>query len=253
MSYRAAFWMTAIVGVIAGFLIPYFLWQSIFESQRVERIGGFTFDAMVLYYVVVVLLGKVVRGKDMGLGISREIYEGTLTRYLIYPTQVVVFKYAQQLGEMLPQLLQLALFAGFFGLVLNLPEDLHITPMSVALAAVSVMLANLIYYFLSLAVMGVAFWADNVWSLAVLLRFVSAFFGGAMVPIDLFPQQFQQALAGLPFMYFFYFPVQTLLGHVTFTEWLTGTGICLAWGVVFAGVAHWVWKRGELRYTGVGI
>lgn len=253
MSYRVAFWTTAIVGVVTGFAIPWFLWKSIFELRGVERIGGLTFNAMILYYVVVSLLSKVIRGSDMGLGISREIYDGTLTRYLVFPTQVVSFKYAQQLGGMLPLLLQVLAFSTIFACFLELPPDLQVSPSAVLRAIASVFLAHLAYYFLTLPVMAVAFWADNVWSLAVLLRFTSSFLGGGMIPLDLFPASLREVLMLLPFPYLFYIPVQTLLGRVPPADWLSGVGILLAWCLFFAVLAHFVWKVGERRYTGVGI
>ncbi|MGE3163478.1 MAG: ABC transporter permease [Planctomycetota bacterium] len=253
MSYRAAFWATAVVGLVTGFAIPWFLWRSIFELQGVERIGGLTFNAMILYYVVVSLLSKVVRGSDMGLGLSREIYQGTLTRYLVFPTQVIVFKYAQQLGNMLPLLLQAAAIATVFACFFELPMDLQIGVGSVSRALVSVLLAHLVYYFMTIPITAVAFWADNVWSLAVLLRFSSSFLGGGMIPLDLFPQGVRDLLTLLPFPYLFYQPVQTLLGRTDPGEWALGVAVTLVWCGFFALLAHLVWKLGERRYTGVGI
>lgn len=252
MSYRATFWINAVVGVTVGFGIPYFLWSSIYTSQNVERIGEFSLNTMILYYVVVVLLGKVIRGGDMGLGVSREIYEGTLTRYLVYPTDVLLFKYAQHVGSILPYVLQAALFSVVFAFALDLPEvEFHVY--HVAGCVISIFVANVVHYFMSLPILGVAFWADNVWSLTVMLRFVSSFLGGAMIPVSLFPEALQQVLAYLPFMYYFFLPTQTLLGAVTFVEWIQGLGICLAWGLAFYGITRWVWHRGQLQYTGVGI
>ena len=52
----------------------------------------------------------------------REIYEGTLTRYLLFPTQYLPFKYAQHLGQMVPGLLQLSGYALLFFWVFELPR-----------------------------------------------------------------------------------------------------------------------------------
>jgi ABC-2 type transport system permease protein len=100
---------------------------------------------------------------------------------------------------------------------------------------------------------GVAFWADNVWSLNVMFRFASQMLGGLLLPLSLFPAWSQPVLEVLPFTYLFYFPTTTLLGQVSTAEWATGLAISLGWCGALALVSRAVWRRGRLVYTGVGI
>lgn len=253
LSYRAAFVLHMLVALVTGFAVPYYLWQAIFEARATDRIAGFTHGSMVLYYVCVMMIGRVVRGPDMGLGLAREIYDGALTRYLVYPVHYGVFKYAQHLGALLPSLWQAVVFTALFALVLELPPDLVVTPGNVALALIALWVANLVHFLLTLPVLGIAFWADNVWSLAVFLRMVTSLLGGQMVPLTLFPDWSQSILAWLPFGCFFDLPVRTLMGQVPPGLWLRQLLVAIVWGAVFALLARWVWRRGELRYTGVGI
>ncbi|MEM7164462.1 MAG: ABC-2 family transporter protein [Planctomycetota bacterium] len=255
ISYRLAFWIQAIVAVIAGFAIPYYLWTAIFSANPEQAtIGGKSRDGMILYYVIVILISNFVRGVDMGLGLSREIYDGSLTRYLVYPTRYVVFKYAQNIGGLLPGFVQALFMAALFVTFLQVPAGVEITLMSTLQAIVTIAFANLLYYTMSLPIMGVAFWADNVWSLAVLMRFVAGFLGGLMLPLSAFPEGWiQDTLRWLPFRCFYDLPVSTFLGKIEFSEWLQALGLGAAWGILFALIGRFVWSRGDLRYTGVGI
>jgi len=253
MSYRADFWITAVVSFIAQLGVAWFLWDAIFSVSKGKTIGGYGFDAMVLYYVLVTLVTRLVRAQQLETDISQDIYDGALSRYLVFPTDYVGFKYAQFLGNAVPSVVQLVLFLGLYALVLPMPDDVTVTATSIVMACASVAVANLLFYSLTVPFQLVAFWADNVWSLGVMLRFVTAFLGGAMIPLDLFPEWSQRILDFLPFKYLFYFPVVTALGKVTPAEWGQGLLVSLSWCLITVGVSKLVWRRGMLVYTGVGI
>ncbi len=262
MSYRVDFWLNTTVALALELAVAYFLWRAIFGTGGAggagsdvapTRLGGFTFEGMMVYYVLALLLGRLVRGQERGDAMSLDIYDGGLSRYLIYPSSYVGFKYAGHLGQLLPAVIQLVGFGVVAAWWLPLPAELAITPGSVAMTLGSVGVANLLAFLLRYPLAAVAFWADNVWSLHAMMRFVGNLLGGFMLPLSLFPLWAQDALNWLPFAHLFYEPVQTLLGQRTVAEWGRGLGIAVGWCVVLGLLGRWVWHRGYLRYSGVGI
>jgi ABC-2 type transport system permease protein len=253
MSYRVDFWINAVAAFAAQLAVAYFLWLAVFEVSGSARIGGLTLAGMVLYYVLAILLGKMVRGQERSIGVALDIYEGHLTRYLIYPVDYFRFKYAEQVGALVPAVVQLALFGSLAMVFLELPEGLAITPGTVGRAAVAVALGNFLHFLITFPIQSIAFWADNVWSLNVMFRFTAEILGGLMLPLSVFPEWARQILELLPFQYLFYFPVMTLLGRIDPTAWARGLAIGLAWCLVIGWVGQWVWERGTRTYTGVGI
>ena len=253
MSYRVDFWINAVMGFVAELTIAYYLWAAIFQARGTDRIGGFTFEGMVLYYVAAILLAKLVRGQEKDLTIARDIYEGSLTRYLIYPCSYILFKYAEHVGSLVPALLQTLVFGGVALFWLKSPEDVRINGQSVVMALTLVAVANVLAFLMRFPIQGVAFWADNVWSLNVMLRLATELLGGLLLPLSLFPPAAQGFLAWLPFPYFFYVPVQTLFGRVSLEEWLTALSVMGVWCLVIGAVGALVWRRGHRVYTGVGI
>ena len=255
MSYRADFWLSSFVAFAAELAVAYFLWQAIFSASGKEVIAGYTFQAMVVYYVAVLMIGRLARGRERDISVSQDIYEGTLTRYLLYPAPYAGFKYAEQLGALLPSIFQVAMILGLFALpFVGFPRtDLGITWQTIALAVPAILLANLLWFLLRLPVQFVSFWSDNVWSLNVLLRFTAEILGGMMLPLAVFPDALRAVLDWLPFRFFFSFPTRTLLGEVPVDEWLVGMGLLCGWCVLMGLVARAVWRRGERTYTGVGI
>jgi ABC-2 type transport system permease protein len=254
MSYRVDFWLSAVVAFVAEVGLAWFLWGAIYAESGRTEVAGWSREGMVLYSIATILLGTLVRGREFGGGaMSQEIYEGTLSRYLVYPVPYLGFKYAQQAGGMSPALVNLALFGVATVLVLPVPPDVPITPLSVAMGLTAVAVANLLHFLLSWPIQAVAFWADNVWSLAVAQRLVTGLLGGAMLPLSAFPEAVQGVLAPLPFRYLFGFPAEALLGRVSVAGWLEGLAVAGAWCVAFALLGRAVWRRGSLRYTGVGM
>ena len=253
LSYRADFWINSIGGIAVNFSVSWFLAHALFAASGQPSLGGYTPRGLVMYYVFAILMGRIVQSNDMQLGIPQDIYEGSLTRYLLYPVSYRSVKFAEQLGSLAPQIVQLTLFGILALLIFGVPDEMHITPASVAMALVALALANFLHYLILFPIQAVAFWADNVWSLLVAERFLVSLLGGMMLPLDLFPPWARDVLAWLPFPYLYSVPVRTLMGRVGVAEWAMGLVIAALWCGVAALVGKWIWRRGDLQYTGVGI
>lgn len=254
MSYRADFWVNAIVSFLASMAVMYFLWESIFANLDTnETIGGYTLQGMILYYVLVILIGKLVRGAQMMEGISTDIYTGGLTRYQVYPTSYLAYKYAEHLGGLLPALVQITLFGGAVPFFFDIPETVHFSLLNILLAVLVILLANLLYFMMTLPLQLVAFWADNVWSLLVMVHFIAALLGGAMLPLELFPGWIRDILQYSPFGYLYHFPVTVLTGQVEPGKICFGLAVMLFWVIILGSVGRVIWHSGNKQYTGVGI
>ena len=253
MSYRVDFWLTALVGFAAEFGVVYFLWSAMFAESGEAVLGGYSFEAMLFYYVVIFLFAKIVRGVEFDNHVSQDIYEGGLNRYLVFPASYFGFKYAQHLGSLLPAVIQLTLFGGICLLGMDLTATVDLTLQGVAMCLASLALANLLYFLMSFPLQTTAFWADNVWSLLVALRFVTALLGGLMVPLSLFPDWAQAVNSWLPFRCLFSVPVEALMGRLPASQWALAMCVGLTWALVLAVVDAAIWRRGNLQYSGIGI
>jgi ABC-2 type transport system permease protein len=251
MAYRVDFWLNSCVAFVTELGLAYFLVDALFGTAAAP--GGFSRDGMLLYYVAAILTARVVRSIDLEWAIADEIYQGALNRYLLYPVSYGVMKYATQVGNLVPTLIQVALFGAWVPFVLGVPEGIHLTPATVAMAVGALAVAHLLHFLSAYPIQLVAFWADNCWSLLVAHRLVAMVLGGLMLPLALFPAWAQQVLSALPFKYMFAFPVDVLLGRVAPVDYAVGMGIALAWCGVGAALSAAVWRRGTLQYTGVGV
>ncbi|MFI5401594.1 MAG: ABC transporter permease [Planctomycetota bacterium] len=252
LSYRADFWINAFAGFLAEFGVTWFVWDAVFRESGKPVIGGYSFDGMVLYFLAVVLLGKLVSGREFEGAVAGDIYDGSLNRYLVLPASFSAFKYAQRVGHLGIAFVQFVLFGIATLVLLDLPPG-AVSAGSLAMAAVAVVAANVLYFLYDNLIQYVAFWADNVWSLDVAKRWVVMLLGGYMLPLSVFPEPARRVFEMLPFRFFYDFPARVFLGEVAFVSFVQGLAVMAIWGIVAWLGGRLLWHRGQLQYTGVGI
>ncbi len=250
LSYRAEFWLGFIGNVASQFGVAYFLWKAIFLARGLTSLQGFDFGALMLYYLLVPLVERAVNGQELG-NVSGEIYEGGLTRYLLYPVSFFRIKYLGQLAQSTVFLVQLFVAMALFMLIFRTPHAIGI--FSILKTIPVIFCAGILHFIMTINLEIIAFWADNVWSLTVLNRLITHLLGGGLLPLAFFPDRVQSWLGYLPYSRLVSFPINCLLGHVGNREWLIGLTVTAAWSLGLGLVAAWTWSRGLKTYTGVGI
>jgi len=252
LSYRVDFWLEFAGSLVVQIALAWFLWNAVLEARGTDTVGGLGLQALVLYYLLVPLVEKITRGHEMGF-LSAEIYDGTLTRYLVYPVPLFGYKYVLHLAVSSIAFVQMLIALGIFVVGVGVPEPFTITWTSFAFGMLAALVASALYFHMAACLEMVAYWADNVWSLLVMLRFGIRLLGGGMIPLTLFPDAAQGVLEFLPFAALLSFPIRTILGELGPVEYARAMLLLIAWTVFFAWLARRIHARGALRYTGVGI
>jgi len=212
---------------------------------------GYTLPMMTLYYLIVPIGNRMLQGENVGF-LSREIYDGSFSRYLIYPISFFHYKtltymsYSAFYGMQL--ILIFLLYKGFISADLT-----SLNVMSLILGVALFLMASYTYAMLSVFIELFSLWADNIWSLMVMCRFFCYFFGGSFVPLAFFPEWLRSVLVYTPFPYLVSLPVRTTMGLTSSQEILTGFVFLIIWSFLLKKCAKLIWKKGQHRYTGVGI
>lgn len=252
LAYRSDFWITFLGQTLIQLLVAQALWKMIFESQGVTEMKGYTFEMMSLYYLIVPIGTRMLTGENIGF-LAREIYEGTFTRYLLYPLSVFQYKTITYLTYSLFYGFQLLIIYTLFRtFVADAPFTIF-DAINLLTGILLFLLAATTYVMMAMLIEMISLWADNIWSLVVMLRFFTSFFGGGMIPLTFLPQWTQTTLNWTPFPYLVSLPARTIMGLTTTSEILMGVGILLGWILIFIQCVKFVWKFGQQKYTGVGI
>jgi ABC-2 type transport system permease protein len=252
LSYRVTFWVQFILSTGAELAIAYFLWGAIFETTGQTTLQGYSFHGIVYYYLFVSFAVKIGRGNEHGY-LAQDIYDGGLTRYLIYPIHFFSFKYVTHLTQQFLAVLQLLLAFVVLRLFLGIPEDSHISLLSVLAGIGTSILMGYLFFVMISCLELVAFWQDIIWNLVAMMRFTMALLGGAMIPLAFFPEWGLSIIKYTPFPIMISFPAQTFLGEIGLVDWFQNIFIMVVWAFFFSCIMALIWRRGIKQYSGVGI
>lgn len=252
LAYRSDFWITFLGQTFIQLIVARALWQMIFDSQNTSEMQGFNLEMMTLYYLIVPIGMKMLTGENIGF-MAREIYEGTFTRYLLYPLSVFQYKTLTYLTYSFFYGIQMILLFSIFRIFIADTPFLATDVGNLFLGVFLFLLASLAYGMMALLIEMLSLWADNIWSLVVMLRFFTSFFGGGFIPLTFLPDWAQNALIYTPFPYLISLPARTIMGLTTFPEIAKGICILGFWALLFMEAVKLLWKKGEKKYTGVGI
>lgn len=261
MTYRADFLITTFLRFLP-MLTTILLWQAIYEGARETsgQTGGptviatFSYNEMISYLLLVNISRMFSSMPGLAGGISRDIREGTLKKYLLQPidmigylvTYRVAHKITYIISSALPYAVLFFICRGFFaGLV---PDD----PVTWLAYAASLVMAFLVGFFFEVSVGMVGFWFLEVTSLLWVVMTLNFFISGHMFPLDLLPPHWAWFLRILPFQYMAYFPAVVFLGKIRGWELALGLLQQAAWVVFFVVLACWLYRRGLRRYSAFG-
>ncbi len=254
LTYRVHFWVQFVGHVGAELLVAYFLWKAVFETRNTTSIGGFSLLTMTYYYLFSACSLRIVRGGEGEAGyISTDIYDGSLTRYLLYPLPFLGFKYVAHLAQQGIGILQLLLVFLFVSTVIGFPNESSISLFTLMAGIATSLFVGYLYYLLQVCIEMVAFWQDVVWNLMAMFRMTTIFFGGAVLPLAFFPDWGRTVAHFTPFPLLISYPVKTFLGQITLFEWLESFALFIGWVLFLTLLSRWIWTRGVKQYSGVGI
>jgi len=248
LAYKLNFLLLVIGPAAVFFSIKVNLWWSIFQARQGAPVAGYTFDHMLRYQslvLIVTLLGQSYANRN----ISDEIRLGRISAFLLYPFGFISyhlgsFGAAQILNVATTLLLLLALY--FYGIF-------PIADLSSFIAGVSLtLLVSIQWFFVWFLLSSSAFWLEESWVLRVIFILTARFLSGAVIPLELFPEVLQTALRYTPFPYLTYVPVQVFAGNYT-GSLMEASCLTLFWTLSAMALALAVWRKGVRLYSAAGI
>ncbi len=250
-QHRMAFFMTLIMQ-IALILIYLSLFYSIYTYNDVDIIKGYNLSQMVWYFAAAnFVTACVLNFADRR--ISNRIISGQLSVDLLRPLSLYTVEISNAIAlRIIGFFIEFLLALMIIG-VIYFPT--FITVMSflrfLLLIIGSFMISFLISYFIGLS----AFYIKSNNSLIRLKTFFISFAGGAFIPLEFFPDWFNQIMDVLPFKFIYYWPIQFFLNReqtrgfnnllkVLINQWF--------WVLLLGYIGHVFWKKVIKEYCAVG-
>jgi len=248
--YRWNYFLRALFALIplAGTV---FLWRAVFE-ERGGALHGYTYDSMIYYYLLTILVSNLVTPTEDEWQIAADIREGQINSFLTKPMKYLGYRFSIFLsGRLVYTLVTLppiALIFLYFRNYIHLPSD----PLTYVYAGFSLILSALIQFFITYSIAIMAFWILEISTIVFIVYSFEYFLGGQMFPIDIMPAGIQAVMKWLPFYYELFCPVAIFLGRLQGAELAQALAIQIGWVLAMWGAAELMWKRGLGHYQAVG-
>lgn len=251
MAYRGDF----LLGTVLRFLpvmTTILLWEAVYAGAGSEELAGFSRRQMIAYLLLIHVSRMFSSMPGLAAGISRDIRDGNLKKYLLQPLDMLGFllsyraahKAAYITTSALPYAALFVVCSGYFD---GFPDPLSLAGYVLAL------LLGFVIGFLIEACLGIAgFWILEVTSLLWVIGTLNYFISGQMIPLDLLPPFWAGVLKALPFQYLAYFPAVVFQGKIRGRELAQGLLIELVWVAVLLLLTRWLYHRGLRRYSAFG-
>jgi len=248
--YRWNFLIRALFGLIP-LLGTLFVWSAIFEA-RGSAIQNFSYDSVVYYFLLVLILDGLISPGDDEWQVATDIRDGQMNAFLTKPVNYLTYRLALFISNRL--LYSLVTLPISLTLLLVFHRYLF-WPSSWAawiLTALSLIFAALIQFLIAYSVALFAFWMLEISTVVFIVFSFEYFLSGHMFPLTFMPAAVQTILKFTPFPYELYFPVAVFMGKVHDTELWQGLLIQFGWVLLALVFTDSLWRRGLRRYQAVG-
>jgi len=218
------------------------LWQVTFAETGAGRLGGLTLAEMLWYLTITESIS--LSAPRIAQAVDSDVREGLIAVQLVRPMNYPLYCLSRTMGERAVRFLMNLCV----GIVL---ASIFVGPlkMSVATAAVFMFALPLAFVldFLGSFLIGLsAFWLEDTTGLYLLYSRMTMILGGMLIPIELFPDQWQRVVRSLPFSAMVYGPA-----HLFVSPSWSGLGELLLRQIiavaVFATIVAFVYHKAQRR------
>ena len=249
LEYRA----NALVGVIAilsGLLIEYQIWSLIFISQGLESIKGFSFQELMIFIFLSIIVGLLKSSWHTSGEMIEGIRNGDINKYLIRPISYFNYHFMMFIGVNSLYYTVYSFLLLFFIIIfpgLLFPSLINMIGFLAALL-ISVFLSYSIYYIM----ICFAFWFGEVRAIVVAYNISMTIVSGQYIPIRLFPEYILDIIQFTPILYLVDFPVSVATGRIPLESWGFHFMASIGWCAVMWCIGSLVYNRGIRNYEAYG-
>lgn len=236
--------------IVSGVFIEYLLWKRIFITRGIEVLNGFTFNELMVYIFLCLVVGQLKSSWVTSQEMIEGIRTGELNKYLIRPISYFLYHFMLFLGHnSLFYLVYTVMIAGLAVLYpqMAFPTWLHLGGFIVTLA-ISVYLSWTVYFFM----VCFAFWFGEVRALVLAYNLGTLVLSGQMVPLRFFPEKLLNIIEKTPLPYLVDIPVSIATGQLPLSEWSFHIFIGIVWTIVMTVLGLTIYKIGIRYYEGFG-
>jgi ABC-2 type transport system permease protein len=212
-------------------------------------ISGYSASDFAAYYIVLMAVGHAGDTWNMWED-EYFIRHGELSAKLLRPVHPI---HRDICGNISYKLLMSPIIIGaIIFLTLAFHPTLHtplwVIPLLIPVIALGSALAFVSGWVVALA----AFWTTRIMAINQMYFLIMLFFSGELAPLEVLPSALRTLADALPFRWMISFPVELILGQLSFGDVLSGLVMQSLWLVIGVFAGRYVWQMGVKQYSAVG-
>lgn len=228
-----------------------FFWKAIY-ARGGDEIGGYTYGAMILYFVLSIIVETMVAPTDDEWQISADIRDGRLNFMLLKPVSYIGYRFMLFASA---RTVYTLMVIGPMLIVIHLlvpqvpwPND----PVLYLITAGVIILAAVLQFLIAYTLALISFWILEVSTLIFIFYSLEYFFSGHLFPVDIMPPWLYNIIKWTPFPYELFFPVVVFQGRITGWGIIEGVFLQLFWILVLYVLSRILWSQGLKNYSATG-
>jgi ABC-2 type transport system permease protein len=236
---------------ILSFLFPLVMmvvWLAVVDE--VGPTAGWDKGDFASYYVAAAVINHLTNAWVVW-DWDEDIRTGRLSDKLIKPLDPFHHYFSDQLGW---KVFILLVIVPIIGVVAWLIPAIHypLTLGRLLALILSVVLGLTLNMVMSSAFGTIAFWSTQAKNFYMLFDGTGEFLSGWIAPLVLFPEGVRRIAYLLPFRSSLGFPIEILMGKLTWPEITFGFAVSIGWTLIFFILYRNLWRIGLKRYEAVG-
>ena len=239
------------VTTISRIVAAWVLWSAIFAGK--ELVGGFTYDAMLSYYIIGSFLASLDMSNKISSEVSYLIKDGGFSRQMVTPMNPFGFFGYMIAGESAFHLafsfVAAAVCAMLFQIRITISPDITRLILGSGMVIIGLLFMAGYHYVIGI----LAFKFGDIGFFLHVQGSIIAFATGSLVPLSLLSGAVINVLRYLPFTHVVYTPVMLLTGEMSVGEGLFGLTVLLIWAAIIVFIGQASYRILRVRYEGVGL
>lgn len=239
--------LISILGNLLHISVLLYLWNAIYKGE--QSLGDYSLSDLMTYYVLQLMINSMVLSY-ISWDIGNDIREGSFSNFLVKPLNYFHYWFTINLSGKLFEGLMILVVGILLSFVLIACISVPTSILSLGYFILAMILGGILAFEFDFLIGILAFWIVQINSFKYMLQYSMFFMAGALLPLDLFPQLFQNVANALPFRFLVFFPIQIFLEKES--EPLQGFLIAMVWIIVLYFLLQLMLRRGITRYEAVG-
>lgn len=249
LVYRLNFLLWRFRSLVFFFSL-FFFWLAIYGNRG--EFLGYQKSQMLTYIVGIAFLRGIVLG-SRSADLAGQIRSGELTKSLLMPIKMTAYWFSRDFIDKVLNLAFTALEIFIILLIFKFPFYFPHQPQSYLYFIAIILLAILLYFFLSFFISIIAFWTEEVWATRWLLGIIFLeFLAGAFFPVDVLPAWLAKIIYLTPFPYLVFFPLKIWLEQLSTAIIIKAILVSGAWLILFFCLVKLLWQKGIKNYGAYG-